>query len=195
MFVAAFFAIERATPTEGYWITDTPIDDAIPFVPQFVWFYILWYPLFAAVGIPTLIWDGPAFKRWMYYTMAVLTATLIFDVAVPNGQGLRPADMEVNSLSAWMLSLLWRADTPTNVFPSMHVLGCIGDVACAFDSGIFKRWRWPIAAACLLCGISTVLVKQHAWIDTLGAFFLAAPVFFAVYGRRFFGRRRETLEQ
>lgn len=191
MFVIAFFIIEANTPTEGYWVTDAPIDDKIPFIPQFVYAYILWYPLFAAVGLPLLILDGDAFKRWMYYTMSVLTITLIFDVLVPNGQNLRPQDMEVTSLATLILSNLWQADTPTNVFPSMHVLGCIGDIAAVFDSRIFKKpVKWLITVLALLCMASTVLVKQHAYIDTVGAFLFALPVFLAVYGKRFFSRGR-----
>lgn len=189
-FIIAFFTIESLTPTEGYWVTDLPVDDYIPFIPQFVWGYVLWFPLFAVVGLPMLIWDGEAFKRWMYYTMTVLTATLIFDVIVPNGQHLRP-DIEADSLSTWMLTRLWMADTPTNVFPSMHVLGCIGDAAAAFDSRLFKgKWRWIILAACLLCAVSTVLVKQHAYIDSVAAIVFAIPVFLLFYGKRFFGKKR-----
>ena len=194
-FVIAFFILEANTPTEGYWVTDMPIDDKIPFIPQFVWAYILWYPLFAAVGIPLLILDGPAFKRWMYYTMIVLTTTLIFDALVPNGQHLRVDDMEVTGLATWMLSGLWQADTPTNVFPSMHVVGCIGDVIAVFDSAIFgKKWRWVIVVLAILCSASTVFVKQHAFIDMVGAFAFALPAFFIVYSRRFFAKNRERLQ-
>ena len=83
IYVLTFFIIEKYTPTSGYWVTDLPLDDYIPFVPGFAVFYVIWYPLFVMVGIPTLIRDGEAFKRWMYYLMVVLTGTLIFDVLVP----------------------------------------------------------------------------------------------------------------
>lgn len=98
VYIIAFFIIEANTPTSGYWVTDLPIDNYIPFVPQFALFYVLWYPLFAIVGIPTMIKDGPAFKRWMYYNMAVLSATLVLDVLIPNGQHLRPEGVEVTDL-------------------------------------------------------------------------------------------------
>lgn len=190
VYIIAFFIIEAHTPTEGYWVTDLPIDNWIPFIPQFIFCYVFWYPLFVAVGVPMLIKDGAAFKRWMYYMMAVLSITLIFDVLVPNGQGLRPENVEVTGLATWLLNRIWAADTPTNVFPSMHVLGCIGDVIAVFDSKLFKNpWKWIIIVAAVLCAASTVLVKQHAFLDTVGAFALAVPVFFAVYGKRFFGKK------
>ena len=190
VYILAFFIIEEHTPTEGYWVTDTFIDSYIPFVPGFAVFYILWYPLFAAVGIPTLIKDGEAFKRWMYYNMFTLTATLVLDVLIPNGQHLRPQDVQVTDLGTWIMSIIWAADTPTNVFPSMHVLGCLGDILCCFDSRIFTRpWRWVITVLCVLCMASTVLVKQHAFIDTVGALIFAVPAFFLFYRGRFLRRK------
>jgi membrane-associated phospholipid phosphatase len=99
--------------------------------------------------------------------------------------------MEVTGLSTWLLSKIWSADTNTNVFPSMHVIGAIGAVIGAFDSGIFKKWRWVILVFALLICASTVFVKQHAVLDTVGALALAIPIFFAVYSRRFFGERKQ----
>ena len=98
IYVLTFFIIEKNTPTSGYWVTDLPLDNYIPFVPGFAVFYVIWYPLFVMVGIPTLIRDGEAFKRWMYYLMVVLTGTLIFDVLVPNGQHLRPENVHVDGV-------------------------------------------------------------------------------------------------
>ncbi len=193
---AVFIIIEHTAPTEGYWVTDLPIDDRIPFVPQMVWFYIMWYPLFVAVGIPTMILNADAFKRWMYYLMITLTASFVFYVLVPNGQHLRPNDMEVTGVATWLLAGLWKADTCTNVFPSMHVIGCIGDIAAVFDSRIFgRRWGALVIVCCVLCSVSTVFVKQHAIIDAAGALAFAVPGFFIVYSRRFFGKSKgERLE-
>ena len=187
IYVLTFFIIEKNTPTSGYWVTDLPLDDYIPFVPGFAVFYVIWYPLFVMVGIPTLIRDGEAFKRWMYYLMVVLTGTLIFDVLVPNGQHLRPENVQVDGLGTWIMSIIWAADTPTNVFPSMHVLGCIGNIICCFDSKVFKPWyRAAITVLCVLCMASTVLVKQHAFIDTVGALAVAILVALIVWRKRIF---------
>lgn len=191
IYIIAFFIIEQNTPTSGYWVTDLPLDDLIPFVPGFAVFYVVWYPLFALVGIPTLILDGDAFKRWMYYLIVTLSCTLIFDVLVPNGQHLRPTDVDVTGLGTWIMSIIWAADTPTNVFPSMHVLGCIGDIICCFDSRIFKPWhRVFITVLSILCMSSTVLVKQHAFIDTVGAVAFAVPVALIVYRKQLFKQHR-----
>lgn len=191
VFVAAFFIIEKVSPTEGYWVTDLPIDDKIPFIPQFIIFYVMWYPLFAVMGLPLMILDGSAFKRYMYFMMAGLSLSLVFCVLVPNGQNLRPENMKITGFSTWLLSKIWAADTNTNVLPSMHVIGCIGAVIGAFDSKIYKKWRWLIVVLAVLISASTVFVKQHGVLDAVGAIALAIPLFFAVYSRRFFGKRTD----
>lgn len=190
-YIVFFFFVEANTPTSGYWVTDLPIDKYIPFIPFFVYFYVIWYPLFVAVGVPTLINDGGAFKRWMYFLMAAFMLTMTFDILVPNGQGLRPENIGSDTLATWLLNRLWAADTPTNVFPSMHVLGCIGNIACVYDSGIFKKWmRIVITVLCVLCSASTVLVKQHAFIDVVGAVALAVPLLLVIYRKRIFKKKQ-----
>ena len=185
LYITLFFIIEALATKSGYWVTDLPIDEMIPFVPQMVWGYCLFFILFPVVGIPLLIWDGAAFKRWMYYLMAAYTLTLIFDVIFPNGQTLRPADFVPTGVSEKLLALIWSADTPTNVFPSMHVLGCIGDGAAVLDSRVFKRWqKYIILMLSAICCVSTVLIKQHAFIDTVGALAFAVPIIFIVYGKQ-----------
>lgn len=192
LYVILFFTVERLTPEGGYWITDLPIDGKIPFVPQMVWAYCLYFPLFVLVGLPLLIWDGPAFKRWMYYIMTTFTITLVFDALVPNAQGLRPAGFEPENLSGKLLALLWSVDTPTNVFPSMHVLGCVGDAVAALDSPVFSRWqKGVIIVLSAVCAASTVLVKQHAFIDLVGALVFAVPVLLIIYGGRIRSRLKE----
>ena len=49
--------------------------------------------------------------------------------------------------------------------------------------------RAVITILCVLCMASTVLVKQHAFIDTIGAVIFAIPVVLAVYRKRIFCRR------
>ena len=76
----------------------------------------------------------------------------------------------------------------------MHVLGCLGDILCCFDSRIFTRpWRWVITVLCVLCMASTVLVKQHAFIDTVGALIFAVPAFFLFYRGRFLRRKNAAV--
>lgn len=185
LYIALFFTIEALSPADGYWVTDLPIDAMIPFVPQMVWGYCLFFILFAIVGIPLLIGDGEAFRRWMYFLMTAFNLTLVFDVFVPNMQTLRPADFVPTGVSEKLLAFIWSADTPTNVFPSMHVLGCIGDGAAVLDSRVFKRWqKCVILILSAVCSVSTVLVKQHAFIDTVAALAFAVPIILIVYGNR-----------
>lgn len=193
LYVLAFFILEYFTPTSGYWVTDCILDSFIPFVPEFVFCYVLWFPLFALVGFPLLFRDIDAFTRWMYYLILGFTASMIFYILIPNGQHLRPTGLPADSLAMQILNSLWALDTPTNVFPSMHVVGCIGNICALLDSGSAFRnrfFRHILAISTLLCASSTVLVKQHAIVDIFGAVTLAVPFILIVYGRRILGEKK-----
>ena len=141
----------------------TPLDRAIPFVPEAVWAYELVYlvPFLPAV----LARDWHRVNRaFLALTLAHVSATavyLFFPVAfqkpVPGG-----------SLSERLLSLEYAADfTPgANNLPSLHV---------AFAWILFLACRCqglPEAGEALLLGVaaaitaSTVLVKQHLVADS-----------------------------
>ena len=57
LYLLSFFILERL-PISGYWATQTPWDQAIPFCEWFVIPYCLWYPLLVAVGLFLLAFGG-----------------------------------------------------------------------------------------------------------------------------------------
>ena len=81
-----------------------------------------------------------------------------------------------------MLRLIYAADTNTNVFPSMHVVGTLAAVIGIFDSRSASLGaKWGVAALGVLINASTVLVKQHSVLDILAGIALYALVYLAVY--------------
>lgn len=70
-----------------------------------------------------------------------------------------------------LLSALYAADRPTNLFPSLHI-----SLTCLFASGIaqarprWKAWVWAWAA---LIALSTLLTRQHYAVDVAGGALLA----------------------
>ena len=184
IYLLMFFAVERLVPTSGYWVSYVPLDDAIPFCEYFVPFYCAWYFLLIAVGFALLIVDDRNFRLYMYCLMIGFTASLVFCFIFPNGQDLRPAVFEQQNFFADWVQLIYRADTNTNVLPSMHVIGAM--VACF---GIFhsKKLRQPwvrigVVVLTVLINASTVLVKQHSILDVLAGFAASAVVYLIVYG-------------
>ncbi|MCM1150143.1 MAG: hypothetical protein NC319_08710 [Butyricicoccus sp.] len=182
VFIAMFIALERLVPSDcDYWASYMPLDDAIPFVPAFVLPYCMWYPYLIGTGLYLMARDKPRFLDYMRFIVWGFTAAMAFCLLVPNGQDLRPAAFERDSFFTRLISLIYAADTNTNVFPSMHVLGCAAAVSAAFKSPAMPRLRWASLVLALFICASTVLIKQHSFLDILGALAFAAPLYIAVY--------------
>mgnify|MGYP000388149172 CR=1 FL=1 len=57
--------------------------------------------------------------------LPVWTIFLIISTIFPNGQDLRPVVFERDNVFVDMVRMLYRADTCTNVFPSLHVFNTL----------------------------------------------------------------------
>ena len=94
----------------------------------------------------------------------------------PNCQLLRPSVVDTSTLCGWLVNAIYSADTPTNVLPSMHVVGCMAVLAVTFDSKYFKKGAHPGGhhRRCDLRGDG--VVKQHSILDVLRARAVAGAV-------------------
>lgn len=181
IYLLLFVLVEQLV-TDNYWVSWCTLDDRIPFVRQFVLIYVLWYPLMLGTTLYLLFKDRRAFVRYARSVVLGLTACMLIFVFLPSGQELRPAEVPGNDLSAWMLRLIYAADTNTNVFPSMHVVGTLAAVIGIFDSrSAALDAKWGVAALGVLINASTVLVKQHSVLDIFAGIALYALVYLAVY--------------
>lgn len=192
IFLASFFLLENyVTADSDYWVSYMPLDDKIPFLEGFVLAYYLWYPLLVAVGVWLMVKDGPAFCRYMYVLMLGFSLSLLFCAVFPNGQDLRPEHFAHDNLFTRMVALIYAADTNTNVMPSMHVIGAAAAVFGVFDSETTKKWwlRALVVIVALLISASTVLIKQHSFLDIIVGAAVCIPLYFIVYGRQLQRRR------
>ncbi len=184
-FLICFFALEKLIPPEKVrWWVSTPMDTAIPFAEIFVIPYCLWYPLLLSTGLILLFRDAAAFKKYMLFLSLSFGAALLICLIIPNGQALRPALFPRENLLTALVGALYRADTPTNVFPSMHVLGSVAAAGAALISPSMRRLRYIWIALALAVCLSTMFIKQHSALDVLGALALSIPLCFFIYRRK-----------
>jgi membrane-associated phospholipid phosphatase len=147
---------------------ETPVDTLIPFVPSFVFAYLLYYALLL---LPLFV-----FRR-SYQLDHVIKAFLLMQVsasvvflAFPSRM-VRPA-LVPDGVSGAALRVLYEVDPAWNVFPSLHV-GHSVLVAMMFWR--YRRQMFPaVATAAALIIASTVLVKQHYVLDVVAGALLAA---------------------
>lgn len=142
----------------------------------------MWYPFLAFVSLYTLLFDVKAFKKYMYYLMATFSVCFIIYLVFPNCQQLRPDEFERNNIFTALVGAIYKADTNTNVFPSMHVSGTLGGLFALWRTRHFKGifGRILICTVAFFICVSTVFLKQHSVLDLLAGGLLALvayPIF------------------
>lgn len=181
VYVIMFILAEKLI-TADYWVSWCILDNYIPFVKEFVFIYVLWYPLMIGLALWLLWKDKRAFRRYGWMTIIGLTASVIIFFIIPSGQDLRP-ELTGTDFASNLLRGIYSADTNTNVLPSMHVVGTLAAMRAAFDTdSIKKKWiKWLICLLGIAINASTVLVKQHSVLDIFAGIALVAVIYPFVY--------------
>ena len=187
VYLALFFFMEAVVPTQGYWATQLPFDEQIPFLEGFVVFYSVWAPVLVAIGLWLLVKDGENFKYYMWTLAITFIASTVFCLLVPNGQDLRPEVLPRDNIFCALVGLIYSLDTNTNVFPSVHVLGVMAALFALWHSETTRKWRLPALALGILIILSTLFIRQHAVLDVVASLVLSGVTYVIVYG--FLARR------
>ena len=96
-------------------------------------------------------------------------------------------------LSEPLVRLLYQADAPVNVFPSLHCYEALAIHLATFHSrpGVKRRaLRCVSAVLCALICASTLLIRQHSLADLLAGCTLAAAMHILVL--IFYDKRRAS---
>lgn len=112
-----------------------------------------------------------------------MTVFLVVSTLWPNGHHLRPYTMPRDNIFTAMVAHLWQTDTPTNLWPSIHVYNSIGAHVALCRCSLGKR-RWLRGASLILCIsiiLSTVFLKQHSMFDVLTGLIMASAMYVLVY--------------
>ena len=183
LYLLLFLALERM-PLGRYWATQLPVDARVPFCEWFVIPYCLWYPFLVITGLYLLRRDRAAFRRYMFFLGSTFRLSELIWFLLPNGQDLRPAVLPRENPLTALIAGLYRVDTNTNVFPSVHVLGSVGAALAVWDCRTLSEKKLLRAGAAALAAViclSTVLIKQHAVLDVVGGLLLGGLAARAVY--------------
>ena len=161
-------------------------DDMIPFCEVFVIPYYLWFGYVSIVVLYLLFKNKQDYYRACTFLFTGMTIFLLVSTLWPNGHHLRPAVMPRDNIFTTMVAALYKADTPTNLWPSIHVYNSIGIYLAVIKSPEFKNRK----TVRLLTGIltvsiilSTMFIKQHSAFDVFTAFLLSGVMYYIVYVR------------
>lgn len=178
-----FLLLEKHVTTQ-YHVIQTPIDEWIPFIEFFIVPYLLWFAFIAAAFLYFFFTDVPGFYKMAQFMFTGMTVFLIISTFFPNGQDLRPFVFERDNIFVDMVRMLYRADTCTNVFPSLHVFNSISVCVAVHESETLKKHKGISYGAYALAGqiiLATMFLKQHSILDVIGAFVMAYVIYQFVY--------------
>lgn len=166
-----FLYLEKHVTTDFH-VIQTAFDEKIPFIEYFIIPYTLWFAFIAVTIAWFFFHDKDGFYRLVKFLFIGMTIFLIISTIYPNGQMLRPTVFERDNIFVEMVKKLYIADTPTNVFPSIHVYNTIGACIAIMQNEQLRKSKW-VQYGSLILGIliilSTMFLKQHSVIDAIGA--------------------------
>lgn len=157
---------------ENYFDISLSFDSVIPVVPYWIYIYILTYA-FWVVSFALICRDSKEMccKALSAEMLGKLVCAIIF-ISLPTFI-VRP-EVEVDSLSTFLLNFIYKADTPDNLFPSMHC--SISYFATRYVLKCKKIPKWyktlSVVMTILIC-FSVVFTKQHVILDIPGGLFVA----------------------
>jgi len=167
-----YFWIGHTTDPASAATLATPLDAAIPFVPESIWIYAAVYGM---IALPIFVVESPAlFRRIaLAYVAIVATCLACFWFFPVSSAGLRPPldGVEASAFVLWGLHLNYALDPPVNLFPSLHVAGA---AIAALAAGRVRR-AWGVGGWVAVAAVSVAVctVKQHFWVDAAAGIALA----------------------
>lgn len=197
LYLPWFFLLE-ARDLKDCTIIRFPLDDLIPFCEYFIVPYLLWF-FYMATAIAYFLFTLP--KQNFYQISALLfggmTVCLVLYTFFYTGLDLRPEIDPNKNVFTYLISLLWKADTSTNVCPSIHTFATLA-VQAGFTHIRFYK-KHPILYRCstvlaVSIVLSTVFLKQHSVLDVACAAGLLHLMHHLIYGSApVYLRRRDVM--
>ena len=155
---------------------ETALDAHVPFVPQFIFGYALYY-LWVLLPLFVLRTRDAFFRALGAFGLTQLIAQTMF-IFYPS-HIVRP-QVEGEGVALELVRLLYRLDPGWNLFPSLHVAHTLV-VALLVAKFARPAMATAVWAGTLLIWTSTVLIKQHFVIDILGGALLGWLSFAIAY--------------
>lgn len=180
----SWFAYLERTVTKHYTVIHMDVDDRIPFCEIFVVPYLLWFGYVAAEVLYFFFKNKEDYYKTCIFLFTGMTVFLIVSTLMPNGHHLRPETMPRDNIFTRLIEYLYRTDTSTNLWPSIHVYNSIGVHIAIMRSREFENRpviRKGSLVMCVSIILSTMLIKQHSVFDVLTAFVMAAVMYLVVY--------------
>ena len=193
-----WFGYLEENVTTHFHVIHVALDDKIPFCEYFIIPYMLWFA-YVAWGVAYFFFKNKSeYYKLCAFLFTGMTIFLVISTVYPNGHYLRPTTFERDNIFVQAVQWLYSTDTPTNLFPSIHVYNSLGINMAVWHSENFKKnkpVRYGSAILCISIILSTMFLKQHSVFDVVTGVVLAAFMFSLVYARSWANEPEHELER
>lgn len=193
-----WFGYLEENVTTHFHVIHVALDDKIPFCEYFIIPYMLWF-VYVAWGVAYFFFKNKSeYYKLCAFLFTGMTIFLVISTVYPNGHYLRPTTFERDNIFVQAVQWLYSTDTPTNLFPSIHVYNSLGINMAVWHSENFKKnkpVRYGSSILCISIILSTMFLKQHSVFDVVTGVVLAAFMFSLVYARSWANEPEHELER
>lgn len=183
IYLCWFFLIEKI-PGRDYTIIHMKADDKIPFCEYFIIPYFLWFFYIAWIWLYLFMKNENDFYRCCTFMFMGMTIFLIVSTVFPNIHYLRPAVMPRDNIFSRMVSFLYKVDTSTNLWPSIHVYNSLGVFFAVINNERLNSRKWIKFGCFTLTSsiiLSTVFLKQHSVFDVMTGLIMGVVFYVLTY--------------
>lgn len=192
LFMAGYFAAGYliinwiSSRRDSFFDVSVTLDREVPFVPVFIFGYILVY--LSVVLVYFVIKDMDDWRRVVVSFLFSTTLAYLIFLLFPVRMDMRPLIENPADVSNAVARFYYFIDLPYNCFPSLHVTYPTLATLVAWKNHRLMRWIFAVMA--VVVAVSVVLVKQHYLADVVGGFVNAVLGFSLAI---FFCRRTKPL--
>ena len=168
----------------NYFVIHSVFDDYIPFNEIFIIPYLVWFVYVSGTVLYFFFTDKQGFYRICTLLITGMTLFLIICTIFPNGLNLRPSTFARDNIFVDLVRFIYRADTSTNVLPSLHVYNSIGCYIAIRNSQKLRQYKWVQNGSLVLTVsivLSTMFLKQHSVVDVIAAIVMIYFIYQFVY--------------
>ncbi len=162
-----YYGTRLFTWNREFYILETVWDPQIPFVPVFVYGYILAFAQWV-IGYLVIIRDAKEtcdrvlsaeiIGKVIIFTVFMILPTTNVRPAVPQGVP-----------GSWLIRLIYWVDAPRQLFPSIHCLeSYVVWRGTFYMKKVSRGYQMVMLGITLLVFASTLLTKQHLLLDVIG---------------------------
>lgn len=162
--LSLYFLAKLLTDNRYHYSLAISLDSKIPFVPEFM---LIYWGAYISWGLNYIL----AARESREHCRRSITADLIakavcFVIFLLLPTTIARPGIVGGGLTAWLSRIMYAADTPVALFPSIH---CLDSWLCwrflTDCKKVPRRYKWVNFVFSLLVCASTVLVKQHVFVD------------------------------